>query len=680
MRRHMGQSGRYDGIQNRARGVAETRPATKVEETRPMTIPEARETGPIGALRNDHRRAMRLAGLLVERIDRLGRLDAADVWIAHDIFRYMVDFVDSRHHAREDRVIDALLEREPWLSCHVGQIGRAHEELRLEGDTLLRELTAMRERGSIDGRTIVPRLANYAAALASHFESEERELFDRAGALLTDADWRGVDAPGVAGDDPLFGPQVEQGFEKLFEVYVGRVLEMGMPSRVPGPRAAALLVDGSAALIDGVRSTASALVSGARRALRANIAGAGAMVQSRSLADLAAAASEWTSGNLGETKRAVRRVRDLTRQLTETKLGSVGSAFSRPVSPQFVASHQFDRTPPSWQSQIVNLSLRALVKRGVANASFEGIRRPRSRLEQMFIGLDDDVVVTRWCIAGGEAEVFEIDGIVPERTVLHLPGGGFVMQATQAHRLMAARLARQARARVVMMHYRLAPENPYPAGLDDCVAAYRYLIDGGIDPASIVLSGDSAGAGLALSLLQRARNEGLPLPAGTIAISPVTDLTYSGASRTYNRWIEPMLPDDNRNFIAELYLRDVPTDDPVASPLFGDQSHLPPLLIQVGSIEILLDDSLRFAAKVRAQGGECECEVWHGMPHDFLLFGMLPEAKKALGHVVKFIEKHTPTPEWAEAAAVQPAAVTPRKPVWRDRLRRARVPAGRRAA
>jgi monoterpene epsilon-lactone hydrolase len=643
-----------------------------------MTRSDAREISPIVALRNDHRRAMRLAGLLVERVDRLRRLDAADLWIAHDIFRYMVDFVDSRHHAREDRVIDALLKREPWLSCHVEQIGQAHDELRLEGDTLLRELTAMRERGTLEGRTIVPRLANYAAALSAHFESEERELFERAAAVLTESDWRRIDEPGAAGHDPLFGPQVEQGYEKLFEVYVGRVLEMGAPSRVPGPRAAALLVDGSAALIEGARSTVSALVSGAKRTIRANVAGAGAVVQSRSLSELASAASVWTSGNVGETKRAVRRVRELTRQLTST-LEPVNSAFSG-VSPQFVASHRFDRTPPSWQSQIVNLSLRALVKRGVSKVSIESIRQPRSRLEQRIISLDDDVTVARWKIGGGEAEVFEVDGVVPERTVLHLPGGGFVMQATQAHRLMAARLARQSRARVVMMHYRLAPEDPYPAGLDDCVAAYRHLVEGGTDPASIVLSGDSAGAGLALSLLQRCRLEGLPLPAATVAISPVTDLTYSGASRTYNRWIEPMLPDDNRNFITELYLRGVPTDDPVASPLFGDQSNLPPLLIQVGSIEILLDDSLRFAAKVRAQGGECECEVWHEMPHDFLLFGMLPEAKKALGHVVKFIEKHTPTPAWAAAAAAQPLAAPARKVVWRERLRRKRAPAGRRAA
>jgi monoterpene epsilon-lactone hydrolase len=303
------------------------------------------------------------------------------------------------------------------------------------------------------------------------------------------------------------------------------------------------------------------------------------------------------------------------------------------------------------------------VKRALSTTSIESVRQPRSRIEKMLTALDNDVIVTSDQVGGGEIEIFEIKGVRPERTVMHFPGGGFIMQATQAHRLMAARLARQARARVIMVHYRLAPEHPYPAGLDDCIAAYRYVIQTGTDPKSIVVSGDSAGGCLALASLLRLRAEGVPMPAAGVAISPVTDLSYSGESRNANRWADPSMPNDERNILSELYLKDTTADDPFVSPLFGDLSNLPPVLLQVGSVEVLLDDSLRFASRMRGQGGDCECEVWHEMPHDWLLFGMLPEAKKALGRIVQFVEKHTPVP----ADLVAPATVSVRKQV-RSRL------------
>lgn len=612
-----------------------------------MNNAEASETCPIAALRNDHRRAMRLVGLLLERMDRLRKLNADDVLITHDIFRYMVGFVDGRHHAREDRVIEAMLRRDPRLRCHLDHVAQAHDELKAEGDALLGELAAMRESRRGGASRLLPRLADYVAALSRHFQYEEEELFARAEQILKEDDWARIEAPG---DDPLFGPRVEQSFEALFQAYVGRVREIGAPSRVPGPTAAAVWVDSAAALIGGARETASAIVAGSRRAWCANFAGVGVMAQSRSLLDFAAATSAWTSETLGETRSAVRRIRDLATETTCSTFEPVGSALSGSSRPFAAASHRVDRTPPSWQAHLVNLGLRALFKRGVQNVDIESVRQPRSNMERLMSAIGSDVLVDRYPLGPAEIEIFEIKGVKPERTLLHLPGGGFIMAPTQAHRLMAARIARQARARVVLVYYRLAPENPYPAGLDDCVAAYDHLLATGIDAGEIVVLGDSAGGGLALSLLLRLRDGGRPLPAAGIAVSPVTDLSYSGASRSYNRWIDPTLPNDDRNVIAELYLCGTPPDDPLVSPLFGDLAGLPPILLQVGSIEVLLDDSLRFAAKVRSQGGECECEVWHGMPHDWLLFGMLPEAKKALANVVEFVRRHTSVRAPAETA------------------------------
>jgi acetyl esterase/lipase/hemerythrin-like domain-containing protein len=618
-----------------------------------MIDADASEACSIEALRHDHRRAMRLVGLLVERIDSLRRLEHEDVKIAHDIFRYMVDFVDRDHHAREDRVIDALLARKPQLRPQVEWVSQAHQELGAEGQALLSELAAMRERRGARPGSIVPRLANYAAALASHFESEDRELFSRAAELLTPADWQGVAA---GGDDPLFGPEVEQGFEALFETYVGRVREMGAPTPFHAPRAAAVMVESAAALLGGARQAVGAIVSGSKRTVHANIVGASAMAHARSLHEVAAAASAWTSGAVGEAKAAVRQIRDVARETTYSTLEPVECALTAP-SRQFASSHRPDRTAPSWQAHLVNLGLRALVKRGAAKFTIEAVRQPRSesRIERMLTALDPDVRVTTVPIGGGHVEIFEVDGVTPERTVLNLPGGAFILRPTKMHRMMAARVARQARARVVLVYYRVAPEHPFPAGLDDCFAAYRYLLDTGSDPKTISLLGDSAGGCLSLSVLLRLRQEGLPLPAAAVVISPVTDLSYGGTSRNDNRWVDPMLVVDERNLLAEVYLVGTPTDDPLVSPLFGDLRDLPPVLMLVGSSETLLDDSLRFAAKARAQGSDCECEVWHEMPHDWLLFGMLPEAKKALNHVNRFIERHTAKPAWFVGGATEAA-------------------------
>ncbi|MET0179715.1 MAG: alpha/beta hydrolase fold domain-containing protein [Novosphingobium sp.] len=599
----------------------------------------------IEALRSDHRRATRLLGLLVERIENILRLQADDLRIVHDIIRYMVDFVDRLHHAREDSVIERLTERQPQFRAHVGEFARVHGELGREGDTLLRELAAMLERRrGVPAKAIAPRLANYAASLASHFIAEEHELFERAANLLTAEDWQEVAGIGHPGEDPLFGSHVERGYEALFEAYVGQVRAIGTPSRATAPKVVAVLFDSAAALLGGARGTASAILSGSAGAMRANFAGASALAQSRSRDALGAAASTWRSQAGGSVSAAARRVRDLSFETTYSTFEPVGSAISGPPR-QFAAMRRHDRLRPSWQAHLVNLGLRTVIKRAGATATLESIRQPPSKFQRMLTALDDDVIVSRSEVGGGSAETFEIKGMTPERTILNLPGGGFVMQATRAHRLMAARLARHGRARVMLVHYRLAPENPFPAGLDDCVAAYRSLLAGGTDPASIVLCGDSAGGGLVFSTLLRLRDERLPLPAAAVAMSPVTDLGYSGASRTDNRWHDPMLRNDESNIMAQIYLGEVPADDPFASPLYADLSGLPPVLVQVGSVEVLLDDSLRIAAKIRAQGGECECEVWQEMPHDWMLFGMLPEAKKALAHIVEFVARHTtPTP------------------------------------
>lgn len=210
------------------------------------------------------------------------------------------------------------------------------------------------------------------------------------------------------------------------------------------------------------------------------------------------------------------------------------------------------------------------------------------------------------------------------RVILYLHGGAFV-----------ARLARAAQAAALMPHYRLAPENPFPASPDDAMAAYRWLLASGYAGREIVVAGDSAGGNLALGLLQRIVHEGLPVPSCAVALSPLTDATFSGESVRRNDGLDPMFT--ARGF--ETLSRFVAPDDairtwPLASPLFGDMAGLPPLLLQVGSSELLLDDSVRFAQ--RHPGAKLQ--VWHDMPHVFPLFDFLPESKAALGQIVQFID------------------------------------------
>lgn len=225
--------------------------------------------------------------------------------------------------------------------------------------------------------------------------------------------------------------------------------------------------------------------------------------------------------------------------------------------------------------------------------------------------------------------------------LLYVHGGGFVSCSTQTHRPVTATLARLTRRRVLSVEYRLAPEHRFPAALDDVEAAYRWLLASGVPPASIALAGDSAGGGLVLSLLRRARAAGLPLPACAACLSPWTDLAATGASIRANDGRDAMFHPENMAQFARAYLGDHPAHDPDASPLYADPAGLPPLLFHVGSTELLLDDARRVHDRVRAAGGASRLEVYDGLPHGWhLLDRIVPEARHALADVADFVRAH----------------------------------------
>jgi acetyl esterase/lipase len=233
----------------------------------------------------------------------------------------------------------------------------------------------------------------------------------------------------------------------------------------------------------------------------------------------------------------------------------------------------------------------------------------------------------------------------PRATILYLHGGGYYFCSPRSHRAITFGLATQANARVFSLDYRLAPEHRFPAALDDSVAAYRRLLGDGIPAQWIAIAGDSAGGGLALATLLALRDAGDPLPAAAVLFSPWTDLTCSGSSMRTNDGRDPMYHAAIFPRVAAQYLGAADARHPYASPVFGQFESMPPLLIQVGDTELLLDDSTRVSTKARAAGVRVELEIWRNVPHIFQIWApFMPEASDALARAAAFIDAATAAP------------------------------------
>ncbi|MBI2802028.1 MAG: alpha/beta hydrolase [Gammaproteobacteria bacterium] len=227
------------------------------------------------------------------------------------------------------------------------------------------------------------------------------------------------------------------------------------------------------------------------------------------------------------------------------------------------------------------------------------------------------------------------------RVLLYLHGGGYVLGSVQSHRPMIERLAQATGARVLALNYRLAPEAPFPAAVDDAVAGYRWLLKQGVKPARIAIAGDSAGGGLTLAALIALRDAGDPMPACAVPISPWTDMEGSGASMQTRAAVDPMVQKPGLEAMAGTYLKGADPKHPLASPLHANLKGLPPLLIQVGDAETLLDDTTRLEPKLKAAGVDATIEVWEEMIHVWHLFApMLDKGQQAIDRIGEFVRKH----------------------------------------
>ncbi len=241
--------------------------------------------------------------------------------------------------------------------------------------------------------------------------------------------------------------------------------------------------------------------------------------------------------------------------------------------------------------------------------------------------------------AVGEAQAWWVEpaGRPQGGVILYFHGGGFVTRLRAVHDPLLAAIGHAARARGLMVDYRLAPEHPFPAATEDCFAAWNHLLSSGFDPERIVFAGDSAGGNLAVVAAMRARDEGLPLPAAMVLLSPVLDLTFSGASVERNDGIDPMFRAATACRIQDWYAAGLDLTDPRISPLFGRTSGLPPTMLLVGSSELMLDDTLRYGAKTAG----ARTAVWHDMPHVFPAIRGLIEGDDAIAEIAEFIREHT---------------------------------------
>jgi monoterpene epsilon-lactone hydrolase len=257
----------------------------------------------------------------------------------------------------------------------------------------------------------------------------------------------------------------------------------------------------------------------------------------------------------------------------------------------------------------------------------------------------DDVVVTPADAAGVSAHWLAAPGTDAGPVLLFLHGGGYELGSLRSDGELAARLGRASGMRVLFPEYRLAPEHPFPAAIDDVLAAWRWLrTDQGLSASSIAVAGDSAGGGLAVALLVAARDAGEALPAAAVLMSPTVDLTSSGASMSERADQDPVsTPAMLRQFAAG-YLAGADPKTPLASPLFAPLAGFPPLLVQVGTADLLLSDSERLAAAAAEAGVDVSLEVGEGLPHVYQLLPGTPEAAEATERIGKFLRARVCSP------------------------------------
>src|SRR5215471_16946028 len=278
----------------------------------------------------------------------------------------------------------------------------------------------------------------------------------------------------------------------------------------------------------------------------------------------------------------------------------------------------------------------------------------RARYEKMavLLGGAPDAKVEKVDAGGVPAEWVTAPGADPRRALLYLHGGGYAIGSLNTHRRLAYDISATSAAKVLLIDYRLAPEHPFPAAVDDAAAAWRWLLQQGFAANRLAIAGDSAGGGLTIAALVNLRDKKLGLPACAVAISPWVDLEGLGNSITTRSAQDPMVQKDGLLWMAKMYLNGKDAKTPLAAPLHADLKDLPPILVQVGTAETLLDDATRIAEKLHAAGVDVRLAVWPNMLHVFPMFApVLSEGRDGCIEIGNFIRAKTASPEGSSYAS-----------------------------
>jgi acetyl esterase/lipase len=293
----------------------------------------------------------------------------------------------------------------------------------------------------------------------------------------------------------------------------------------------------------------------------------------------------------------------------------------------------------SVRARLVRLCARQLIKRRGRHETLAQTRQRIRSLERLIPAPPRGTDIRTIDTGGLDADYVTTPASRADRHVLYFHGGAYRIGSRTLSRHFTWRIAFAAQARLAAIDYRLAPEHPFPCAVEDALSSYRWLLANGGISRRIVVVGESSGGGLALALLLKLRDSGLPLPAAAVALSPWTDLALTGTTLITKAALDPILDAGALPRFAADYLAGADPRNPCASPLYGDLSGLPPVLIQVGSDEILLDDAVRIAEKLRSANSQVELQVWPGMFHVWHLFvPLLPEAHGAIEQVGKFVQ------------------------------------------
>jgi acetyl esterase/lipase/hemerythrin-like domain-containing protein len=556
---------------------------------------------PLADITTEHRFAVHVLALMEQEARTLNAGRRPDGRLLREALHFFVHVLDRIHHPREELIFDRMQGRaDPPTLKITAALHEGHEKLSAAGLFLLQQLEGTRlVSGKRRRKALAQELAHYCAGMRQHMRAEEMEIYEPARKLLSKDDWAYVTGRLAGLPNPICGIDKTPEYRWLLNCYLNNVTVCSTGAL---PYA---WVDRAASAIERTVHTGAKLFQLPGRLLG---------LASRNVPGLSVRAPDC-------------HVRTLQ---SEGELATYGEKAEAVHGSGVV----------SWQAAGASVMFRATLKPFLSHTAFalKMAERMRSRPELRF-KVPRGYSVTPIEGAAFAGRVLRVQEAPPRtRTILYLPGGAFIFPASNGHTRLLAYLVKKCAADGVMVDYRLAPEHPFPASVEDALAAYSHLLDRGIEPREIAIAGDSAGGGLTLSLLLALRDARLPMPACAACLSPFVDVSLSGPSHEFNRWRDSLLPGFSADAIRH-YTGDTSPDHPLLSPVFGDFAGFPPLLIQVSSSEILLDDSLRVARKARAQGVPVELEVWDSLPHAWQVFAFIPESRIALRDVAAFFTR-----------------------------------------